>query len=130
MAKINYIVVSTSYHSSCTNISCRPKKILGHQNNKMINGRSLSYKNTKVYKKKIFKVLKYIIARLSFPWKRSVPVAQLQSEEDSTKGQLISKCPFGVIIWTKIPTKKFDNFLFVFWEKRRLHKFILKLSDL
>jgi dynein heavy chain 2 len=26
------------------------------------------------------------------------------------KGQLISKCPFGVILWTKIPTKKFDNF--------------------
>ena len=26
------------------------------------------------------------------------------------KGQLISKCPFGVIISTKIPTKKFDNF--------------------
>ena len=23
-----------------------------------------------------------------------------------------------------------DNFSFVFWEKRRLHKFILKLSDL
>ena len=21
-----------------------------------------------------------------------------------TKGQLISKCPFGVIVWTKIPT--------------------------
>ena len=21
------------------------------------------------------------------------------------KGQLISKCPFGVIVWTKIPTK-------------------------
>ena len=28
----------------------------------------------------------------------------------NTKGQLISKCPFGVIGWTKIPTKKFDNF--------------------
>ena len=27
-----------------------------------------------------------------------------------SKGQLISKCPFGVIVWTKIPTKKFDNF--------------------
>ena len=27
-----------------------------------------------------------------------------------TKGQLISKCPFGVIVSTKIPTKKFDNF--------------------
>ena len=27
-----------------------------------------------------------------------------------TKGQLISKCPFGVIDWTKIPTKKIDNF--------------------
>ena len=26
------------------------------------------------------------------------------------KGQLISKCPFGFIIWTKIPTKKFDKF--------------------
>ena len=29
----------------------------------------------------------------------------------SAKGQLISKCPFGVIVWTKIPTKKFDKFL-------------------
>ena len=28
-----------------------------------------------------------------------------------TKGQLISKCPFGVIVWTKIPTKKFPRFL-------------------
>ena len=26
------------------------------------------------------------------------------------KGQLISKCPFGIIVSTKIPTKKFDNF--------------------
>ena len=26
------------------------------------------------------------------------------------KGQLISKFPFGVIVWTKIPTNKFDNF--------------------
>ena len=28
-----------------------------------------------------------------------------------SKGQLISKCPFGVIVWTKIPTKKFPGFL-------------------
>ena len=28
----------------------------------------------------------------------------------STKGQLISKCPFGFIIWTKIPTKLFLDF--------------------
>ena len=27
------------------------------------------------------------------------------------KGQLNSKCPFGVIVWTKIPTKKIDKFL-------------------
>ena len=27
-----------------------------------------------------------------------------------SKGDLITKCPFSVIIWTKIPTKKFDNF--------------------
>ena len=33
------------------------------------------------------------------------------SEAGVPKGQLISKCPFGVIVWTKIPTKKFDKFL-------------------
>ena len=27
------------------------------------------------------------------------------------KGQLISKCPFVVIVWTKIPTKFFPGFL-------------------
>ena len=27
------------------------------------------------------------------------------------KGQLISKCPFVVIVWTKIPMKKFNKFL-------------------
>ena len=27
------------------------------------------------------------------------------------KGQLISKCPFGVIVWTKIPTIFFPGFL-------------------
>ena len=32
------------------------------------------------------------------------------SKTGSAKGQLISKCPFGVIVSTKIPTKKFDNF--------------------
>ena len=26
-----------------------------------------------------------------------------------TKGQLISRCPYGVIVWTKIPTKKFTK---------------------
>ena len=26
------------------------------------------------------------------------------------KGQLISKCPFGVILWTKITTKNLTNF--------------------
>ena len=29
----------------------------------------------------------------------------------SAKCQLISKCPFGVIVWTKIPTKIFSGFL-------------------
>ena len=32
------------------------------------------------------------------------------------KGQLISKCPFGVIVSTKIPTKKFDNFCPRIWK--------------
>ena len=29
---------------------------------------------------------------------------------ESTKGQLISKCPFGFTVWTKIPTKLFLDF--------------------
>ena len=29
----------------------------------------------------------------------------------STKGKLISKCPFGFIVWTKIPTIFFPEFL-------------------
>ena len=28
----------------------------------------------------------------------------------STVDQLISKCPFGVIVWTKIPTEKLTNY--------------------
>ena len=28
----------------------------------------------------------------------------------TSKGQLISKCLYEVVIWTKIPTKRFDNF--------------------
>ena len=33
-----------------------------------------------------------------------------------SKGQLISKCPLGVIVSTKIPTKKFDNFCPGIWK--------------
>ena len=29
---------------------------------------------------------------------------------NSNKGQIISKCLLGVIVWTKLATKKFDNF--------------------
>ena len=29
---------------------------------------------------------------------------------DLLKGQLISKCPLGIIVWTKIPTKLFLDF--------------------
>ena len=35
---------------------------------------------------------------------------------NTVKGQLISKCPFGVIVSTKIPTKKFDNFCPRIWK--------------
>ena len=35
---------------------------------------------------------------------------QITFTESLIKGQLISKCPFGVIVSTKIQTKKFDNF--------------------
>ena len=30
-------------------------------------------------------------------------------QKSSAKGQLISKRPFGVIVWTKIPTKNLTN---------------------
>ena len=46
--------------------------------------------------------------------KAEIPKAKGQPDIRSafpTKGQLISKCPFGVIIWTKIPTKFFPGFL-------------------
>ena len=38
--------------------------------------------------------------------------SQKTNENNSTwgKGQLISKCPFGFIVWTKIPTKLFLDF--------------------
>ena len=42
--------------------------------------------------------------------------------QKSAKGQLISKCPFGVIVLTKKPTKKFDNFCPRKFEKRSNHK--------
>ena len=38
-------------------------------------------------------------------------VDQLQRGHKIVKGQLISKGPFGVIVWTKIPTKFFPRFL-------------------
>ena len=31
-------------------------------------------------------------------------------QDETTKGQLISKCPFDFIVSTKIPTEKFDKF--------------------
>ena len=40
-------------------------------------------------------------------WKKDV---QLFRTHSFTKGQLISKCPFGFIVWTKLPTKLFLNF--------------------
>ena len=35
---------------------------------------------------------------ICFPWK------------NSSKGQLISKCPFGIIVWTKIPIGRMKFF--------------------
>ena len=34
------------------------------------------------------------------------------------KGQLISKCPFGVIVWTKIPTKSLTNLCLRIWNHK------------
>ena len=60
----------------------------------------------------------------------------------TTKGQLISKCLFEKIVWTKLPTKNLIDsahytcwaesikFSLVFWSKRFFQKDILKLTDL
>ena len=53
-----------------------------------------------------------------------------------TKGQLISKCPFGFIVWTKLPTKLFLNFcpeifctfLETFWGFLQASLFMILLS--
>ena len=56
-----------------------------------------------------------------------------------SKGQLISKCLFGIFNSPKRQTKKFDFitmvpqvelFSFIFWENWRHHKYISKLRDL
>ena len=61
------------------------------------------------------------------------------NEWEYPKGQLISEWIFKVTVSPRIRTKNFCphytgqkswNFLFVFWEKRWLHKLILKLTDL
>ena len=41
--------------------------------------------------------------------KDSFQIAMETSLGVHTKGQLISKCPFGVIVWTKIPMKNLTN---------------------
>ena len=43
------------------------------------------------------------------------------------KGQIISKCPFGVIVWTKIPTKFIPGFLLNIASKKRSYKKIREL---
>ena len=47
-----------------------------------------------------------------FNWRmccHSTAVLQIKTIFFVFKGQLISKCPFSVIVWTKIPTKKIEN---------------------
>ena len=45
----------------------------------------------------------------SVSFKRLAKV-DLHVHSSVAKGQLISKCPFGVIVWTKISTKNLTNF--------------------
>ena len=40
----------------------------------------------------------------------SLQYSKILARSEGAKGQLISKCTFGAIVWTKIPTKKFDKF--------------------
>ena len=51
----------------------------------------------------------YLVIEIAL--KNNTTAHVFECDIDNGKGQLISKCPFGVIIWTKIPTKKFNKFL-------------------
>ena len=51
------------------------------------------------------------IDNFSEKWTQS-KLCYVVGEETASKGQLISKCPFGVILWTKIPT-----YICTFWSK-------------
>ena len=55
-----------------------------------------------------------------FKKNRFMPNLHKKSCMVSTKGQLISKCPFGVIVSTKIPTNFFMDFCPI--SKKRLNK--------
>ena len=60
-------------------------------------------------------------------------VLTLKHIEYKAKGQLISKCLFEKIVWTKIPTKNLIDSaqqVLVFWSKRFFQKDILKSTDL
>ena len=57
---------------------------------------------------------------LSIPTKIMMPPASVRNRRQSSttidqalqgKGQLISKCSFGAIVWSKRPTKLFPGFL-------------------
>ena len=54
----------------------------------------------------------YLVSSLEDDIKEHITSASQWSQSiyDLAKGQLISKCPFGFIVWTKIPTKLFLDF--------------------
>ena len=41
-----------------------------------------------------------------------------------SKGQIISECPYEIIVWTKIPTKKLPRFLPKPLRRGQIKKFI------
>ena len=75
---------------------------------------NLPNKNKSIVPKKVHE---YQITGATIAQKRSLENGNgaknpnLSNKNTLAKGQLISKCPFGVIFWTKILTKKFDKFL-------------------
>ena len=82
---------------------------------------------------------KICVEKISFlSWNTTFLLVQILR----TKGQLISKCLYEVIVWTKIPTKnliisaligpgqKLSKKMLAFWSKQWFHKDILRLTDL
>ena len=115
----------------CKKVGIFPQKIYKHSSIYAVNvGTQNNPQKQKPRKSKLLSSIKGEENRIEFQtpvnWKlRKIKTAEIKEclyvvcslgFWTWAKGQLISKCPFGFIVWTKIPTKLFLDFCpEIFW---------------